>query len=115
MSAAAVISASGAAGHVAHVASAMTVRANALFTIALPANPSTGYTWRPLRLPPGFTRYQDTYVTRKVGVMGAGTTMALSFKSAIPGRAVLRLAYERPWERRAAPAKIAVFTIVTTR
>ncbi|MEZ0396523.1 MAG: protease inhibitor I42 family protein [Anaerolineales bacterium] len=69
-------------------------------TIALPANPSTGYTWE---IQQGATPVLDpigepAFTSDNPGLVGSGGTLRLTFRAAQTGVTTLVLVYHRPWE-----------------
>jgi inhibitor of cysteine peptidase len=85
-------------------------------TIALEGNPTTGYRWKlgriegePIRAL-GKPRYVQDEGTK--GRVGAGGTFYFPFKAVKPGKCMLTLDYQRPWEENKKPAKTLTFTVV---
>ena len=83
------------------------------FVIALPANPSTGYSW---------TAGDDPDVafvsSRQVSggsQPGAGGTQELTFRADQVGTSTLELAYTRSFEQGVPTAKTAAFPVTVTR
>jgi inhibitor of cysteine peptidase len=83
------------------------------FVIALPANPSTGYTW---------TASSDPDVTfvssRQVSggsQPGSPGTQQLTFRGTHPGTSTLELEYARSFEASGPPAKTAKFPVTVTK
>ena len=84
------------------------------FVIELEGNPSTGYTWEAKDL--------DTSIFQQIGdakftsgnpsLIGAGGTLALTFKAVRAGTATLTLVYHRSWETGVDP--INTFTVTVT-
>lgn len=75
-------------------------------TIALAANPTTGYTWE--------VAAGDEHIIRLEGepdyqaesaAIGAGGVMTLHFRTGNPGQTILKLVYHRPWEKDQPPAE----------
>ena len=85
-------------------------------TIALSANPSTGYTWEVSRL--------DTGILSQVGeaefqsgaidpnIVGAGGTMLFRFQALSAGQTTLELVYHRPWENKTASQTFSIQVVV---
>jgi inhibitor of cysteine peptidase len=80
-----------------------TVNVGDTVTIAIPGNPTTGYSWV------AALSDKDTALLEQQGdptylgdsadnVVGAGGTFTFTFKATAAGRAALKLAYVRPWE-----------------
>ena len=79
------------------------------FTVALDANPSTGYGWA-LDGKEDATvvkKLSDEYVSRPhpQGMVGVGGTERWKFQAVKPGKTVLHFTYRRPFEKEAAPAR----------
>jgi predicted secreted protein len=81
--------------------------------IALPGNPTTGFTWAAWgALPSQVATAGDSYETSApAGVVGAGGVQTLAFKALSAGTATLKLGYARPWES-VQPAKTFEVTLV---
>jgi len=95
-----------------HQGDTITVANGDDFVIALPANPSTGYSW---------TAGDDADVTfvssRQVAggnQPGAPGTQELTFRATDTGKSALELAYARPFEHGVPPAKTAKFAVTVT-
>jgi len=83
------------------------------FEVALPGNPTTGYTWTVWGvLPSQVSTVSDSYETSApAGVVGAGGVQTIAFRAATAGSATLTLGYARPWES-VQPAKTFEVTLV---
>ncbi|MHB8070669.1 MAG: protease inhibitor I42 family protein [Candidatus Cryosericum sp.] len=71
------------------------------FTIALDANPTTGFGWRQSIKDPAIVAYvSDAYVAenRDPQVVGGGGTHTFTFKALIKGTTTITLSYARVWE-----------------
>lgn len=83
------------------------------FVIALPSNPSTGYSWRLARPLHSMLKLQrKRYIPPKVQKIGAGGTEELTFKSVRSGKATIMFEYIRPWEKDLLPARERIFFVV---
>lgn len=94
----------------------VTVRAGDQFTVTLPSNPSTGYSWQMLKEP-------DSKVLKKTGskynepqkqnppIVGAGGKETWSFKAAGKGKQNIEMVYVRPWEKGVAPVRKQPFEV----
>jgi inhibitor of cysteine peptidase len=89
------------------------IGAGGQFTIELPANPSTGYTWEPQDLDATMFELVDEPVFQAEGeqMPGAGGTLTLTFRALRPGTATLTLVYHRSWEPEVAPADTFSITV----
>jgi inhibitor of cysteine peptidase len=68
-------------------------------TIALPANPSTGYSWVVSWIDPAIvTQTGEPAFVAESDLIGAGGTMTFHFTAAGAGMSELRLDYRRSWE-----------------
>ena len=95
-----------------HQGDAISVATGDEFVIALPANPSTGYSW---------TAGDDPDVSfvsnRQVSggsQPGASGTQELTFRAEQAGTSTLELAYARSFEKGVPPAKTATFAVTVT-
>ena len=89
------------------------VREGQTFALTLRSNPTTGYIWQ-LAEPVNERIIRFTgneYRSDKTGLMGAGGREIWTFKAVGIGETRISLKYVRPWEKDAAPAKIAQFRI----
>jgi inhibitor of cysteine peptidase len=68
--------------------------------IALDGNPTTGYTWEPKDLDASLIQQvgSTAYKSSNQGLVGAGGTQTLTFKTLKAGITSLTLVYHRPWE-----------------
>lgn len=78
------------------------------FTVALDANPTTGYLWK-FGNPPYDENVMilrgDKYIQPSEQLAGAPGKRSLTFVAEGSGRTGLRLIYVRPWEQNTAPEK----------
>lgn len=79
----------------------VTLKKGAVLTVALPGNPSTGYAWQPVFVPPGLRPDGEWTFEPDSEALGAGGTMTLSFEAVAPGTGTLELEYARAWEETA--------------
>jgi predicted secreted protein len=77
----------------------ITVKAGEIFTIELPGNPTTGYTWNvqfcedsPLLLE------TQEFIQENLGTVGSGGIFMWNFRAAKLGSCSLHFTYRRPWE-----------------
>lgn len=82
-------------------------------SVFLAANPTTGYNWRvssvdravlPEAGPPSYRRDSD--------LIGSGGMITLSFEAAAPGKTLLSIVYERPFERDVPPVRTFGLTVI---
>jgi inhibitor of cysteine peptidase len=92
-----------------HHGDTIAVADGAEFVIALPANPSTGYSW---------TASDDddvTFVSRRQlaggSQPGAPGTQELTFRATSTGTSTLEVAYARPFEKGVPPVKTEEFQV----
>lgn len=92
--------------------SGMTLRNNVgdTFTIVLPENPTTGYSWTfspPLFSPDMLLITEDEFRRPETSgkMVGVPGERVFSFKSIGPGTTGIKLEYRRPWEQNAAAEK----------
>ena len=83
------------------------------FTVKLPSNPTTGYSWQVLEIDSGILEMVGEPVfqpdSNEQGLVGAGGTETLHFEAKRSGESSLSLGYARPWEADEPPLK--TFTI----
>lgn len=83
--------------------------------VQLDGNPTTGYSWSLRKLDGDALEQQGEvrYVPKKVprGMVGSGGTFIAVFKAVKPGKAVIAMAYARPWEKDKPPARTFEATV----
>lgn len=83
--------------------------------VKLAGNPTTGYRWSLTKLDGDAIEMvgKPEYVPDKApkGIVGSGGTFRFLFRALKSGKATLSLAYARPWEKDAAPAKTFRLTV----
>ena len=84
------------------------------FSITLPANHTTGYSWRlATKLDPAtLTLISNTYNASTTGRVGAGGEEVWTFSAPAKGTTQLTFVYARPFEKNTPPAKTAKFSVV---
>ena len=84
------------------------------FSITLPANHTTGYSWRLATQldPPTLKLLDTTYHESTSGAVGAPGEEVWTFTGQTPGQTQLNFEYVRPFEKNSPPAKIANFSVV---
>lgn len=89
------------------------VRVGASFTIALPANHITGYSWRLVEpLDPNILRQaSETFSSDRSDKLGAGGKELWTFEALRKGTAKIDFEYARPFEKDAAPVNKAKYRI----
>lgn len=81
------------------------------FTVALPANPSTGFTWTVARLDADvFEQVGETEFEPESDALGAGGTLTYRFEGRAAGTGELVLEYRRPFEN-VAPESTFTLTV----
>jgi predicted secreted protein len=91
----------------------LTLKANSRFSILLPSNITTGYSWN-LVSPGKSQNVENTghlYVPPTVSSPGAGGEERWSFQASQAGTTTLQFAYRRPWEKNTPPIKTYSLTI----
>jgi inhibitor of cysteine peptidase len=86
------------------------------FGIRLDSNHTTGYSWT-ITQPPNAAVAEPldmTYIEPQQGLPGAGGQDCFTFSAVAPGSTSVELAYRRPFEPAAPPAKTATVMIVVT-
>jgi predicted secreted protein len=90
--------------------------AGSTFTITLPSNRTTGYTWR-LANSPSTEVLRSTgsiYNSPADGIPGQGGTEVWSFRAVGKGQATIMLEYVQPWEKNVEPAKTQTFEVTVS-
>jgi inhibitor of cysteine peptidase len=93
---------------------AITIPVGADAVVQLPANPTTGYDWKPAAATlPTLRLVESSYTPNAstMGLTGAGGTEIFRFRGLAPGQVTVQLNYARPWEKETAPAKSMRFTV----
>ena len=85
------------------------------FVLTLRSNPTTGYIWQPAEpFDERVLRFiGHEYRSDHPGLTGAGGREIWTFKAVGTGETRIMLKYVRPWEKNAAPAKTARFTVLS--
>ncbi len=80
--------------------SRVTVSVGGRFVLALPSNPSTGYTWSVARIadPSVVTASGQRYVASRTNRIGAEGTDRLTFVAERKGTTTIELVYQRPFD-----------------
>jgi inhibitor of cysteine peptidase len=82
------------------------------FFIALPSNPTTGYTWTQLLGDGKILAYEgNVYQPPSAGLMGAGGEQLFIYHANRSGSTTISFAYARPFEPNAPPAKSLTFSV----
>ncbi|MFZ0699339.1 MAG: protease inhibitor I42 family protein [Thermoplasmata archaeon] len=71
------------------------------FSITLPANPSTGYSWQ-IEVPAERLELLDREYVHSSHLIGAGGQETIHFRARAAGEATIVCKYLRPWEGHAA-------------
>jgi len=81
--------------------------------IALPSNPTTGYSWTARVSGAAVSNGGSAYQAHPAaaGMTGAGGQQIFEFEAEGAGTATVTFTYARPWEKGAKPAKTLVFHI----
>ncbi len=83
------------------------------FLVALPSNPTTGYSWT-ARVSNGSVENEGSaYLAQPVarGVVGSGGQQIFSFEGSAAGAATITFSYARPFEKGTPAAKTVVFHV----
>ncbi len=95
-----------------HQGDTITVAKGDEFVIALPANPSTGYSWTAGKDPEvAFVSSRQVAGGNQPGAPG---TQELTFRATDTGASTLELSYARSFEQGVPPAKTAKFSVTVT-
>jgi predicted secreted protein len=85
----------------------LSLSAGASFTVRLQATPGTGYDWEVIGGDPAVVAQQGPSTTEPIGPPqpGSAVLVTIPFEARGRGETLLRLAYRRPWEQGAPPAR----------
>lgn len=93
----------------------VSARVGQQIVVSLAGNPTTGYSWALAALEGDAVRQvgKIAYRQRPTGrpMVGVGGTFTATFQAAKVGKATIRLAYRRPWEKGKAPVKTFALTV----
>ncbi len=93
---------------------AVAVSVGTIIVVRLPANPTTGYDWKPVSVTaPVLTLIGLSYAAPR-GVVGAGGTDTFRFRATKTGQQRLQLNYARPWETGVPPVQTVSFMVTVT-
>lgn len=96
-------------------ASPVSVKLGQEFLIALPSNPTTGYTWKARASNNVVTVYGSAYQAPTRRAMGAGGEQIFVSAANRPGTSQVVFAYVRPWQKGVKPARTLTFSVTVTR
>jgi inhibitor of cysteine peptidase len=94
--------------------SPVSVTAGQEFLIAIPGNPTTGYSWTGKSSNGTVTVWGSAYQGPSAGAnqrMGAGGQQIFVCKANNPGTAQITFSYARPWQKGVKPARTMTFTV----
>jgi len=82
--------------------------------VRLQGNPSTGYTWEPVKAELKILTQVGgpEFIAQNPGTAGSGGTVTLRFKATKAGQESLKLIYHRSWEKDIAPLKTFEITVI---
>jgi inhibitor of cysteine peptidase len=93
----------------------VTVAVGARFSVELEENPTTGYKWSSPEFDAKVLALTgDEYAPAEGAAIGGGGKRTFGFVARAAGRAAIRLAYRRPWERDVVPEASFDMTVVVT-
>lgn len=81
--------------------------------LALPANPTTGYSWAIAACDPAVLKLDSENYAQHGQAIGGGGETTWRFTVIAPGTTTLRLEYRRPWEK-VAPAQTFEVTLTAS-
>jgi inhibitor of cysteine peptidase len=88
------------------------------FTVTLPANRTTGYSWQIGEFTPGIVKMisEDyTLAENTRGLVGAGGEQIWTFEAVNAGEVTIHFEYARPWEKNIPAIKKADYSITITK
>jgi inhibitor of cysteine peptidase len=71
----------------------------ASFSVVLPGNPTTGYSWEIAGIDPAVLSAAEPVFVSDSELLGSGGVYTFTFTAAAAGETELRLVYLRPWEQ----------------
>ena len=95
--------------------SPVTVKVHQDFIIALPSNPTTGYSWSAKSNNAAIVVEGSAYQPSGSKLMGAGGQQLFILESTAAGTATVTFAYGRPWQKGMKPSKTMTFTVTATK
>jgi inhibitor of cysteine peptidase len=92
----------------------VSVKVGVQIMVELKGNPSTGYTWETENLDSTMIQQvgETAFRSSNSGLVGAGGSLGLTFKTLKAGTTTLNLVYHRPWEKDVKPQE--TFTVTLT-
>jgi inhibitor of cysteine peptidase len=95
----------------------VTVKKGQEFLIALPSNPTTGYSWTAKPSNADVSVFGSAYQAKPAGrtIVGAGGEQIWVFEAMQAGTAKVVFSYSRPWLKNTLPARTQSFTIKITQ
>lgn len=92
----------------------ITLQRGSRFTIELPSNVTTGYSWEfSVPVDTKYLKVLKTYYTNpNNGLVGSGGTQGWIIEAMQPGSTSINLEYKRPWEETVPPVQLAAFTVI---
>jgi inhibitor of cysteine peptidase len=95
----------------------VTVKNGQEFIIALPSNPTTGYSWTAKPSNADVSVFGSAFQRRPVGrtIVGAGGEQIWVLEAMHIGSAKVVFSYSRPWIKNSLPARTQSFTIKITQ
>jgi inhibitor of cysteine peptidase len=93
-------------------------KAGKTFTIILPANRTTGYSWQIGKFTPGIVKLNDEEykpAENPRGLVGAGGEQIWTFEAISAGKVTIHFEYARPWEKNIPAIKKNDYTIIVMK
>lgn len=93
------------------------VKVNKEFVVALESNPATGYSWTAEYDPNYLKLVNSKYILYKTKpcTVGSGGVQIFTFKSIKPGKTMVTMGYQRPWEETVHPLKEVKYAVLAYR
>jgi inhibitor of cysteine peptidase len=85
------------------------------FLIAIPGNPTTGYSWTGKSSNANITVYGSAYQAPASKLMGAGGQQIFVCAANKVGSGQVMFSYARPWQKGVKAARTMTFTVTVTR
>jgi predicted secreted protein len=85
---------------------------NHFFSVVLPSNPTTGYSWNiDVDNPSIISVQSQKYKPDSSGRVGVGGTTTWTLLTHEKGNAAITYSYQRPWEEKTPPTRVVTFSI----
>ena len=102
--------------HVVTASGPASVKSGDEILVALPANPTTGYSWSAAVSGKDVVVNEGSaYRAPSSAALGAGGEQILAFEARRAGKATITLSYRRPWEKGVKAARTVIVTVTVAK